>query len=281
LNGFSLGLLRIMEKWDLRRLFHKEVTFHRTMLFHFQSMYRHLLLPLAVLCGLLGVPGCSSTPLPENAATTLPVQSPSALDTRYAALRANGGLVFRLEPSFSSVRIYAFRGGEARRFGHNHVLAAPTFTGYFSLPSLDLAGARFDLEFALDALELDNPAHRSALGESFATAISPALVESTRENMLGAFNLQADRFGLVRIGSIEIAGEAPKFASRIAVELHGQRRELWVPMTVRGLPASLTVEGALVLSQADFGIKPYAVLGGLLAVQDPLVLEFTLRGSPM
>jgi hypothetical protein len=64
------------------------------------------------------------------------------------------------------------------------------------------------------------------------------------------------------------------------VELHGQRRELWVPLTVRGLPATLTAEGALVLSQSDFGIQPYAVLGGLLAVQDQLMVEFKLHGSP-
>jgi hypothetical protein len=84
----------------------------------------------------------------------------------------------------------------------------------------------------------------------------------------------------VHIQSLRIVGEAPKFQALIRVELHGQRRDLWVPLTAHGLPDTFTVEGALVLSQSDFGIQPYAVLGGLLAVQDQLMVEFKLRASP-
>jgi hypothetical protein len=180
----------------------------------------------------------------------------------------------------SSVRIYAFRAGAGRRFGHNHVLSAPTFTGYFFLPAQDPDGARFALEFALDTLELDQPAHRAALGDSFATPLGPEVIASTREHMLGEFNLQAGRFPWVRIESLQIAGEAPKFQAKIRVELHGERRDLWIPLTVRGLPSSLVADGAFVLSQSDFGIRPYAVLGGLLAVQDQLMVEFKLQGAP-
>jgi hypothetical protein len=232
-----------------------------------------------VLCGLLGLTACTrALAAPTEPPAVVPA-TPGAVDASYAALLRADGVVFRLDPALSSVRIYAFRAGAARRFGHNHVLCAPAFTGYFFLPSQDPDGARFDLEFALDALELDNPAQRAALGESFDTVLTPALVESTREHMLGAFNLEAERYPQVRIQSLRIGGEAPKFQALIRVELHGQRREMWVPLTVRGLPTSLTVEGAMVLSQSDFGIKPYTVLGGLLAVQDQLMVEFRLFGS--
>ena len=194
-----------------------------------------------------------------------------------------GGKLFALSPAQSTVRIYAFRAGKAARFGHNHVLAAPQFKGYFYL-SPDGAGAsRFALEFRLDQLQLDNADQRAAVGDSFANPLSAEAIASTREHMLGEFNLQADQFPLVRIASLEISGEAPKFAARVAVELHGQIRSMWLPLTVRGLPQALSAggtilaEGALVLRQSDFGIQPYSVLGGLLAVRDEVIVEFSLK----
>ena len=68
-----------------------------------------------------------------------------------------------------------------------------------------------------------------------------------------------------------------RFAARIEVELHGQKREMWVPLTVTGLPDSLQVTGGFVLRQTDFGAKPYYVLGGLIAVRDEVVIEFKLH----
>jgi hypothetical protein len=35
-----------------------------------------------------------------------------------------------------------------------------------------------------------------------------------------------------------------------------------------------------VLRQSDFGIRPFSVMNGLLAVQDELRLEFTLVSKP-
>jgi polyisoprenoid-binding protein YceI len=121
------------------------------------------------------------------------------------------------------------------------------------------------------------------VGDSFANPLSAESVASTREHMLGEFNLQADQFPFVRISSLEISGEAPKFAAKVAVELHGQTREMWVPVTVRGLPQAIDAagqflaEGALVLRQSDFGVTPYSVLGGLLAVRDEVIVEFSVK----
>ena len=97
--------------------------------------------------------------------------------------------------------------------------------------------------------------------------------------MRGSDNLEADRYPFVRIHSLSISGEAPKFAARVAVELHGVRRQLDVPLTVDGLPRRLSVSGSFVLRQSDFGAKPYSVLGGLLAVRDEVIVEFHLVGG--
>jgi hypothetical protein len=212
-------------------------------------------------------------------AVTASQQAPAALAAEYAQLRGAGGRVMRLQPEASQIRIHVYRAGRYANLGHNHVLSAPAFEGFFYWPDTGSAAARFDLVFRLDELAFDLPAHRAALGPAFAAVLSDAAIAATREHMLGADNLQAERYPLVRIHSLAISGEAPKFAARLAITLHGQTRELQLPLTVTGLPQRVHASGAFVLRQSDFGVQPYAVMGGLMAVQDAVVLEFTLVGE--
>ena len=177
------------------------------------------------------------------------------------------------------MRIFVFRAGRAARLGHNHVLSAPLFEGGFFLPDEGPAGARFDLQFRLDQLLVDAPASRAEAGPAFAAEISPAAVEATRAHMLGPDNMQADQYPLVQIHALSVSGEAPRFSVQLAVEMHGQTREMWVPVMVTGLPAQVRASGALVLCQTDFGIAPYSVMNGLLAVQDAVRVEFELVGD--
>ncbi len=230
---------------------------------------------------LLCLSACSSAPALPGAAQADAVAVRQAVDlaAAYAALSAPGGRVFRMNPKTSSLRMYAFRAGGAAKFGHNHVLSAPEFQGFFYLAPDGTAASRFDLAFRLDQLGFDDPQHRAALGPAFASTISAEDTASTRNNMLGDNNFQAVRFPWLRVQSLQIVGEAPKFAAKVAVELHGQTREMWTALHVAGLPEQLMVQGALVLKQSDFGIKPFSVFGGILAVQDEVVVEFIFSGE--
>jgi polyisoprenoid-binding protein YceI len=235
---------------------------------------------LASLAAAFTLFGCAELPPASPGGETGLAQSERpALQTVYAALGETDGKVFTLDPDQSAVRIHVFRGGQAAKAGHNHVLSAPHFTGFFYLPRSGPAAGRFDLEFRLDQLEVDNPAYRAVLGSAFSSSLSAQSIERLRANMLGAGNLQADRFPLVRVQSLRIIGEPPKFAARVRIELHGQSRELWIPLTVEGLPDHLSVSGAFVLRQTDFGVQPYSAMGGLLAVRDEVVVEFNLIGG--
>lgn len=224
---------------------------------------------------------CAVTPPASPTGRVEPAQSAlqPELEAEYSALREAGGRVFTLNPSKSTVRIYVFRGGRASAVGHNHVLSAPRFSGFFYLPATGAANGRFDLEFRFDQLELDDPKHRSALGNAFSSILSPEDIRGAREHMLGEHNLQAGRFPFVRVHSLRIIGEAPKFAAKVQVEMHGQQRAMWIPLSVEGLPEHLAVEGSFVLRQSDFGVQPYTVLGGFLSVQDEVVIEFKLHGD--
>ena len=227
---------------------------------------------------LLSIQACAPVQPTPNSDATIASETHRDLKAEYAALGTRGGKVYTLDPAQSSVRIYAFRGGRAARLGHNHVLAAPRFTGFFFLPNEGASAGRFDLEFRLDELEIDNPDDRAATGGSFAANVTPAAIAGTREHLLGPENFQADQYPFIRVKSLRIAGEAPKFAVEIQVEIHGRTRTQWVPLDVRGLDGQLAVSGAFVLRQSDFGIVPYSVGGGFLSVQDEVVVEFKLSG---
>jgi len=241
----------------------------------------HGLKSIVILSAAVLLVSCTSSPISPVSERAMPSQLGSAKDfaAHYAELSKGPGKIFNLDPKVSSVRIFAFRAGQAAKVGHNHVLSAPDFKGYFFLALTGAAASSFDIEFRLDQLEIDNPDERKNLGNAFASKLSPEAIASTRDHMLGEDNLQAARFPFVRIRSVQISGETPKFAAKIKVDLHGQTREFWVPLTVIGLPEHLSVEGSLVLRQSDFGAKPYSVLGGLLAVQDEVIVEFKLLGS--
>jgi hypothetical protein len=244
-------------------------------------IFKKLAIVLLGAAGAAALISCNAPLRPSQTGTAPTAASGDRddLQTTYSEMGRAGGRVFTLAPKDSMVRIYAFRAGRAARLGHNHVLSAPQFTGFFHLPTSGAANGRFDLVFRLDQLEIDNPAHRSALGAAFSTVLSPEDIESTRQHLLGATDLQADQFPFVRIHSLQISGEAPKFAAKVQVEMHGQKREMWIPLDVEGLPDRLSVSGSFVLHQTDFGAQPYSLLGGLLSVQDEVILDFKLAGA--
>ncbi|MBV8037870.1 MAG: YceI family protein [Pelomonas sp.] len=161
------------------------------------------------------------------------------------------------------LRILVFRAGAAARLGHNHVLRA--------------AGLRVDwpaegpvLRFRLDALEIDPPALRGSLGPAFASAVDDAARAGTRANLLKALDAAAHPEVVVR--TLQQLGEGGRRAVEAEVTLHGVTRRQWFVAAVDGGRA----HGEVVVRQSEFGIQPFTVLGGLLAVQDAVVVQFEL-----
>lgn len=224
-----------------------------------------------VLAGLLA--GCGTRP-PDGPA------GPEATDAPTLAQALAGlpsGRLYRVDAAQSVVRIHVFRAGRAAQLGHNHVLAVPMLDGFVWLPPEGLVDARCALEFRLDELELDRTEWRAALGPGWASSVSPEAIAATRANMLGEACLQAARFPSVRLRSLQIVGELPKLALQLEIALHGRRQQVWLPLQVELDTAQLQAAGTLLLRQSDFGITPFSVLGGLLAVRDELLIEFTLH----
>ncbi len=234
---------------------------------------------VAASSALLALTACETSMSEPSAEAGSPSEPAPGWAAFYSSPDVAGGKVFTLDPASSSIRIYAFRGGKAPKLGHNHVLAAPSFTGYLFVPAAGPSAARFDLELRLDQLELDRAEYRANLGEAFAAKLSAEDIAATREHMLGDQGLQASQYPLLHIRSLGVAGETPKLAVTVRVDLHGRQCDYRVPLDVDGLPSHVSIAGSFVVRQSDFGIVPYSALGGLLAVQDELVIEFRLLGA--
>ena len=163
----------------------------------------------------------------------------------------------------SALQVLVFRGGTAARLGHNHVLRAAGLR-------VDWPAAGPVLAFRLDALEIDPPALRAGLGPAFASAVDDEARAGTRANLLKALDAAAHPEVVVR--TLQQFGEGPRRAVEAEISLHGVTRRQWFVVDVDGRHA----RGEVVIRQSDFGIQPFAVLGGLLAVQDALVVQFEL-----
>lgn len=226
-----------------------------------------------ILAALLGA-GCQApVPAPESGEAPQ-VEFPAA---QYRALAARGP-VYVLDAAASSVRIFVYRGGPMAHLGHNHVVAVTDFRGAVYLPD-DTAQARFDLVFPVAALAVDRPGDRAAAAGAFDSEPDTEAVEGTRANMLGSEVLAAERHPRIALRSAAVDGELPVIELTLEVALHGQRRELTVPVRIDRVDERLVAEGQFRLRPSRFGIEPFSVAGGALQVRDSLGIRFRLLGE--
>ena len=214
-----------------------------------------LALPLLVLLAACGQPLA-----PPSPSARVPAAGP---DT-YRAAAAAGEAVYAIDPAASLLAVTVRRAGLMARLGHDHVVASHALAGH-AAPGL----GRADVSFRLDQLTVDEPQLLRDAG--IATSPSPEAVEGTRKNMLGPV-LDAERYPVVTLHA-ELPADG---RLRVDVTLHGVTRRLELPAAVQVDAAQVTASGTARLKQTDFGITPFAVGAGLLAVQDELEVGFDI-----
>lgn len=231
---------------------------------------RVLLLCIALAACQAPVPKTPSPPGPDR---------PSSLQQAFESRSVGDGQRYRIDAAASQVRIYAFRGGAARRQGHNHVLSVPQFEGEVQVPTDNPADAAFAIRVPLAALLIDETALRAATGGNFTSPRSAEDIAGTRKNLLGAKGLDAERFPDLWLHSLSVSGDWPVLVAEVAVTLHGVTRSQPVVLRVEREASGLRARGSFALRQTDFGLAPFSVLGGLLAVQDEVAIDFDLRAE--
>jgi len=188
------------------------------------------------------------------------------------ALKA-GKPVYRVDHAGSLVVIEVRRGGSLARLGHDHVVASHGLTGYVAPGE-----GRADMYAALAGLVVDEPELRKQAG--FDTQPTESDIEGTRSNMLGHV-LEADKFPYAVIAVKGADAKQKRATLAVAIGLHGRTRSFQVPAEIEADDKAITVSGKLEFNQTDFGITPYALLGGAIAVKDGLALRFRIRAQRM
>lgn len=209
----------------------------------------------------LTLAGCATTP--PVAPPQAPTVQASDIAAWYLAAAANGTPVYRIDPAASLITIFVHRGGSFARFGHDHVVASRTVSG-FAAPS----GNRADLRLRLDEMTVDETVLRRAAG--LTTDPDLDAIAGTRTNMLTRV-LDAEHFPDVLLHA-EREGEQ----LRLTITLHGQTRNYLVAAQINDDGDSVTASGALALKQTDFGVTPMSLMGGAIAVADQMDLQFHL-----
>jgi len=221
----------------------------------------------AAIAAVLLVAGCAEL-LRVEAPVAPPPEFP---DVFYQGLLKGAKPVYRVDPAASLVVIEVRRGGSLARLGHDHVVASHDVTGYIAPGE-----GRADLYVALAKLVVDEPQLRKEAG--FDTQPSESDIEGTRSNM-HAHVLDTEKypFALIAVTGADAKEKNPTLA--VAVTLHGRTHTFQVPAEIDAGDKAITVSGKLEFKQTDFGITPYALLGGAIAVKDELALRFRIHAN--
>ena len=224
----------------------------------------------AAACLVLLLGSCAQPRLeqPVEARKAAPLDFPERF---YRQAAEQGKPVYRVDPANSLVVIEVRRAGSLARLGHDHVVASHDVAGYIAPGE-----GRADVYVPLLRLAVDESALRTQSG--FETQPSQEDIEGTRANMLGKV-LEAERFPFARISVSGVAAGAGDTRMRVAITLHGVTRTPALPLQLATGDNQITVTGRFVVDQTDFGITPYAILGGAIAVRNDVELRFQIRAA--
>ncbi len=177
--------------------------------------------------------------------------------------------MFRVDPARSLVVLEVRRGGTFAQFGHDHVIASHSISG-----SIATDEGRADLYIPLGELAVDEADLRAeaALGPP----LDPSDIEGTRHNMLEKV-LEAGRYpyaliSVTNVGAADGARQLP-----FSMTVHGATRLVEASTRVEKSAAAISVSGTVAIYQSSFGITPFSILGGAIAVQDRVDIRFHIR----
>lgn len=210
---------------------------------------------------------------PPAATPAIAAQARPAPDPWLAQAGKEGRQLLRIDPAASLIAITVRRGGALQRLGHDHVVATRTLRGWAVAPAGAKPG-RTEFSFRADEMSVDEADLRAIAGLPPPPTFD--YIAGTRKNMLNKV-LEADQYPEVRVAAQTTTPGGPL---ETAITLHGVTRHYVVPATLQSTGGRVRATGSVQLKQTDFGITPYSLLGGALAVQDEIELRFDITAAP-
>jgi polyisoprenoid-binding protein YceI len=177
---------------------------------------------------------------------------------------------FDLDADASRVHVHVKRGGLLSFMGHNHEIEAPLASGVVVVDSEDVTASSVRLAFETAALKVVDPDSPKDIDEVQTKMESPDVLDVARYPGVSFHSTSVEGFEKAGVWQLEVKG---------MIELHGAKREIKVPLTVRLDRDSLMASGRFEIQQKDFGMTPVSI-AGVVKVKNELEIEFTFSGSP-
>jgi hypothetical protein len=194
-----------------------------------------------------------------------------------AAVAQDGGDRYVVDATQSDLHWLVYKAGTLSRLGHNHTIAAGDLGGSVTVNTGDRSASRFELEFSVGKLVVDDPMLRGTLGADFASVPTADDIAGTTKNMLSDRVLDGEKHPRIRIVGTGPMTREGKQALAVQVELLGRTIDLTVPTEVTIDGGELRAKGEFELNHADLGLKPFTVMLGALAVGEKLSFSYDVK----
>jgi polyisoprenoid-binding protein YceI len=209
---------------------------------------------------------CTNPPRPS---------APAAAGPASATALPAGAQLYQIDTAASEIRLLVYRGGPMARLGHNHVIVDRAITGTVDVAE-PVTASRLALTIPVSGFIVDDAAARAEEGANFAAVVDDSAKAGTLRNMLSESLLDGERYATIDIDGVGIEGAEPNLRATLRVTIRGETHELRMPFELRREADTLTATGSARLTHAQFGLTPFRVMLGALAVEDGFDLKFRL-----
>ena len=186
---------------------------------------------------------------------------------------------YSIDAAGSDVHWLVFKAGSLARLGHNHVISVADLAGTVTTNAADPSASRFELQFHVQALTVDDPKLRSGLGPDFESVPSENDIAGTRKNMLSDRVLMGEKHQTIKVMGVGPSGPPDAQTLQITVELLGRSVPLTVPTKVEMHGDDLTASGEFELTHTALGMMPFTVMLGALQVADNMKFFYRIHAT--
>ncbi len=173
--------------------------------------------------------------------------------------------VYSINAARSRIELAVFREGLLKSIGHNHAIAAKSFSGEVRFNPTNVSDSSVSLSIDAGSLiVLDDP------------ELSEKDRKEVQSTMLGSKVLDVQTFPSIEFHSTRVinTGEDLTLAGRLS--LHGVEKEITFPVRLRPESNLLRATGTVTLTQSNFGIKPIKSALGTLRVKDQVQVSLDI-----
>jgi polyisoprenoid-binding protein YceI len=193
----------------------------------------------------------------------------TALITATAAAQPPSSALYGIVAAGSTIKVGVFREGALKAFGHDHQIAAKSFSGAvrFNADKMEESSLTLNIEAkSLTVLPSDE-------AEKDRRDVQATMVGA---KVLGVESFPWITFQSTGVRQIKKAGADWEITLTGRLKLHGVEKPVTLPVRVRLDKTRLTAQGEVFIAQTDFGIKPVKAAGGTVRVKDRVKVSFTI-----